>query len=193
MVGEDVDAIFIPIGMVIHAAYGNVPSQLVERGQKGLEIVVPLCHEKKHGREICLFLAEGECFLSQLFHGLFRKIIDGGVYVTLFEKLDGDDSLTEAHAAIIDAAGGRHAGDLRLREGSTKEPGHLVDRFRRIPVRIYGDQDRLLSRDIGGCKKTDAAFYVIERAETIGQLEHESSNLSEEAFARASKRLIGKY
>ena len=33
---------------------------------------------------------------------------------------------------------------------------------------------------------------VIEGAETMGHLEHESSNLSEEAFARASKRLIGK-
>ena len=92
---------------------------------------------------------------------------------------------------MIDAAGGRHAGDLCLGEGSAKEPGHLADRFRLIPVRIYGDQDRLLSRDIGGCKKTDATFYVIERAETMGHLEHESSNLSEEAFARASKRLMG--
>lgn len=193
ILGEDVDAIFIPIGMGVPAAYGDVLSQLVERGQKGLEVVVALCHQQKERREVFLPLAEDPCFFPELAYGLFRKVIDGGVYVTLFKELNGDDSLTEPHAAIIDAAGGRHAGDLCLGEGSTKEPGHLADRFRLTPVRIYGDQDRLLSRDIGGCKKTDAAFYVIERAETMGHLEHESSNLSEEAFARASKRLIGKY
>ena len=189
---EDVNAIFIPIGMGIPAAYGDVLSQLVERGQKGLEVVVALCHQQKERREVFLPLAEASCFFPELAHGLFRKVIDGGVYVTLFKELNGDDSLTETHAAMIDAAGGRHAGDLCLGEGSTKEPGHLANCFRLIPVRIYGDQDRLLSRDIGGCKETDAAFYVTERAETIRHLEHESSNLSEEAFARASKRLIGK-
>ena len=171
--------------MGIPAAYGDVLSQLVERGQKGLEVVAALCHQQKERREVFLPLAEASCFFPELAHGLLGKVIDGGVYVTLFKELNGDDSLTEAHAAMIDAAGGRHAGDLCLGKGITKEPDHLADRFRLIPVRIYGDQNRLLSRDIGGCKKTDAAFYVIERAETMGHLEHESSNLSKRTSAHS--------
>lgn len=185
ILGEDVDAIFIPIGMGIPAAYGDVLSQLVECGQKGLKVVVALCHQQKERREVFLPLAEASRFFPELAHGLLGKVIDGGVDVTLFKELNGDDSLMEAHAAIIDAAGGRHAGDLCPGEGSTKEPGHLADRFRLIPVRIYGDQDRLLSRDIGGCKKTDAVFYVTERAETIGLLDHESSNLSKRTSAHS--------
>ena len=90
------------------------------------------------------------------------------MYVALFEELDGDDGLPEMHAAILDTAGGRHASDLRLRKGITKEPGHLADRFRLIPVRVYGNQNMMLPRDIGGGKKMDAVFYVTERAETIG-------------------------
>lgn len=129
-------------------------------------------------------MAEASCFFPEVFHGLLGKVIDGGVYVTLFKELNGDDSLTEAHAAIIDAAGGRHAGDLCLGKGITKEPDHLADRFRLIPVCIYGDQDRLLPRDIGGCKKTDAVFYVTENGDnrTFG---HESSNLSKRTSAHS--------
>lgn len=106
--------------MGIPAAYGDVLSQLVECGQKGLEVVAALCHQQKERREVILPLAEDSCFFPELAHGLFRKVIDGGVYVTLFKELNGDDSLTETHAAMIDAAGGRHAGDLCLGEGSTK-------------------------------------------------------------------------
>ena len=162
ILGKDVDAIVIRIGIGIPAAYGNVLWKLVECGQEGLEIVVTLRHEKKHSRELCLFLAEAECFFSQIFHGLFRKIIDGGVYVTLFEKLDGDDGLLKVHAAILDASGGRHAGYFCLGKGITKEPDHLTDCFRLIPVRIYGNQDRLISRDMVGGKKLDTVFYIIE-------------------------------
>lgn len=185
ILGKDIDAIFIPIGMGIPAAYGDVLSQLVERGQKGLEVVAALCHQQKERREVFLPLAEASCFFPELAHGLLGKVIDGGVDVTLFKELNGDDSLTEAHAAMIDAAGGRHAGDLCLGKGITKEPDHLADRFRLISVCIYGDQNRLLPRDIGGCKKTDAVFYVTERAETIGLLDHESSNLSKRTSAHS--------
>ena len=85
------------------------------------------------------------------------------------------------------------SGDLRLGEGSTKEPGHLADRFRLIPVRVYGNQNMMLPRDIGGGKKMDAVFYVAEGAETIGHLDHESSNLSKRAFACSLWRFLRKY
>ena len=171
--------------MGIAAADRNVLRQPVERRQEGLEIIVLLCHEKEHGREIRLFLAVGKRSFAEGLHGLFGKVIDGCVYVALFEELDSDDGLMKPHAAILDAAGGRHAGDLCLGKGITKEPDHLADRFRLIPVCIYGDQDRLLPRYIGGCKKTDAVFYVTERAETIGLLDHESSNLSKRTSAHS--------